>query len=72
MKEATHIRKGKEIRALDPKNSKMHESINDAKRTSYRIQMLADDALGRGTVKVLPFVPKKRRRKGAGKFNLGQ
>ena len=71
MRECAYIRKGKEIRALDPETeSKMCKSINAAKRMSHKIQLLADKALGRGTLKVLPFVPKKRKRKAAGQFNV--
>jgi hypothetical protein len=70
MKPTTHIRKGREIRSADPKDAKMYESINRAKKASFAIQMKADKALGRGTVKVILFTARKRRRKQAGKFNV--
>ncbi len=71
MKPATHIRKGREIRSAEPGDAMMHPSINKAKRASRKIQMKQDGALGRGSVKILPFVPKKRKRRKAGKFNVG-
>lgn len=70
MKECMYVRKGKEIRALALDGSEMCKSINEAKRRSRRIQMMADKALGRGTLKVHFFVPKKRKRKAAGQFNV--
>ena len=70
MKPTTHIRKGREIRCADPQGSKMYESINLAKKASHKIQMSTDKALGRGTVKVILFTVRKRRRRQAGKFNI--
>ncbi|MEE8598592.1 MAG: hypothetical protein V3S69_03645 [Dehalococcoidales bacterium] len=51
MKEATHIRKGKNIIDLSGGGEK-YKSFNAAKRASRKIQMNADGALGRGTVQV--------------------
>ena len=70
MKPTTHIRKGREIRSADPKDAKMYSSINQAKKASFKIQMEADEALGRGTVKVILYIARKRQRKRAGKFNV--
>ncbi len=70
MKPTTHVRKGREIRSSDPKDAKMYESINLAKKASRKIQMAQDKGLGRGTVKVILFTARKRRRKQAGKFNI--
>ena len=71
MKPTTHIRKGREIRSSDPKDAKMYSSINEAKKASHKIQMNADKALGRGTVRVILYTARKRRRRRAGKFNIG-
>ena len=71
MKPATHIRKGREIRSAEPGDAMMHPSINKAKTASWKIQMKQDKGLGRGSVKILPFTPKKRKRRKAGKFNVG-
>ncbi len=70
MKDTTHVRKGKEIRAAAPDGAVMYKSMNQAKKASRKLQMEQDGALGRGTVRVLPFTPKKRKRKQAGKFKL--
>ena len=70
MKDCTHVRKGREIRSATPGDAKMYPSINEAKKASFKIQMGHDKGLGRGSVKVIPFVPKKRKRKKAGKFNI--
>lgn len=70
MKPAMHVRKGREIRSMDPKDAKMYDSINLAKKASHKIQMKADKALGRGTVRVILFTARKRRRKHAGEFNV--
>ncbi len=72
MKDCTHIRKGREIRSAKPGDAKMHSSINQAKKASRKIQMEQDEGLGLGSVKVVPFVPKKRKRRRAGKFNLNK
>lgn len=70
MKPTTHIRKGREIRAAAPHGAVMHDSINRAKKASHKIQMEQDGGLGRGSVKVLDFTPRKRRRRKAGQFNI--
>ncbi len=70
MKDCTHVRKGREIRSASPGDAKMHPSINKAKKASHKIQMEQDKGLGRGSVKVIPFTPKKRKRKQAGQFNV--
>lgn len=70
MKPATHVRKGREIRSAVPGDSKMHSSINAAKKASRKIQMTQDKALGRGSVKMIPYVPKKRKRRKAGQFGV--
>ncbi len=72
MKSATHVRKGREIRSAKPGEAKMYDSVNQAKKASRKIQMRQDEGLGLGSVKVMPFVPKKRRRKKAGKFNISK
>ena len=71
MKDCTHVRKGREIRSAKPGDAEMHQSINKAKKASWGIQMRQDKGLGRGSVKVIPYVPKKRKRKKAGQFNIG-
>ena len=71
MKPCTHVRKGREIRSAEPGDAMMHPTINKAKKASRKIQMLNDKGLGRGSVKVIPYVPKKRKRKSAGQFNAG-
>ncbi len=70
MKPATHVRKGKEIRAAAPHGAVMYDSMNKAKKASHKIQMEQDKGLGRGSVRVIAFTPKKRKRKQAGKFQL--
>ena len=72
MKDTTHVRKGREIRSAKPGEAKMYNSVNQAKKASRAIQMKQDKGLGLGSVKVIPFVPKKRRRKKAGKFNISK
>ena len=72
MKPATHVRKGREIRSAEPGDAKMHSSINKAKKASWKIQMGQDKGLGLGSVKVIPYMPKKRKRRKAGKFNVGK
>jgi len=70
MKPTTHVRKGREIRSASPGDAHMYESINLAKKASHKIQMSQDKALGRGSVRVILFTVRKRRRKQAGKFNI--
>ncbi len=70
MKDCTHVRKGREIRSAVVGDAMMHPSINKAKKASRKIQMEQDKGLGRGSVKVIPFTPKKRKRKQAGQFNV--
>lgn len=57
MKVPTHIRDGNTIITLGKEKSgnirKVHGSENEAKRASHKIQMDANGALGRGTVKLI-------------------
>ena len=52
MKEATHTRKGRTITTAADGGIMTHKTINQAKRTSRKIQMDADKALGRGSVRI--------------------
>ncbi len=70
MKPCTHIRRGREIRCTNPKDAQMYASINQAKKASHAIQIRLDKGLGLGSLKVMPYMPKRRRRKRAGKFNV--
>lgn len=71
VKPCTHVRKGKEIRSAEPGDAMMHPTVNKAKKASFKIQMAQDKGLGRGSVKVIPYMPKKRKRESAGQFNVG-
>lgn len=52
MKEAKYIRSGRVIKNTETGEKKEFPSITLAKRESRNIQMTADGALGRGTVRV--------------------
>jgi hypothetical protein len=54
MKEVTHYRKGKNVISKSSGTVSEHKTVNGAKRESRKIQMEADRALGRGTVRVTP------------------
>jgi hypothetical protein len=60
MKQATHLRKGKNITNLGTKKVDTYKTINQAKKASHRIQMDADKALGRGSVRAERLAPEKR------------
>jgi len=53
MKEATHTRRGKVIVDLGSGAVSAFKSINQAKSASHEIQKDSDNALGRGTVRLL-------------------
>ena len=53
MKQTTHTRKGKQIIDLTTGVVEDFKSVNQAKYRSRAIQMAADNALGRGTVRKL-------------------
>jgi hypothetical protein len=54
MKTAQYARKGKIIINLTTGEKHTHRWNNQAKRASRKIQMEADGALGRGTLRVIP------------------
>ncbi len=55
MKEAKYFRMGRVIRT--PDGDEVFPSINKAKKRSHAIQMQADKAIGRGTLRVVDKLP---------------
>lgn len=54
MKKVTHTRKGKQVIDLGTGEVEDHKTINAAKKRSKAIQLSADGALGRGTLRLIP------------------
>ena len=64
MKQAQYTRKGKQLINLTSGVVENFKRVNQAKRASRGIQMDADMALGRGTVRRLPRTQKERNKTG--------